>query len=40
MQKFLVTFDIHGGDQGSNIYAEIYKAWIFVVSPPRDRPMA
>ncbi|WP_215769417.1 hypothetical protein [Gluconobacter sp. P5E10] len=25
MQKFLVTFDIHGGDQGSNIYAEIYK---------------
>lgn len=25
MQKFLVTFDIHGGDQGSNIYTEIYK---------------
>lgn len=25
MQKFIVTFDIHGGEQGSNIYAEIYK---------------
>ena len=25
MQKFLVTFDIHGCDPGSNIYSELYK---------------